>query len=63
MPGAFLADKAGAASYEQAQRQAQRWTGAGPNTARPLEFDDTGFPIPQTAPGFVERLTRLLTPC
>jgi anti-sigma regulatory factor (Ser/Thr protein kinase) len=31
-------------------------------SARPLEFDESGFPIPQRAPGFVERVARLLEP-
>jgi hypothetical protein len=30
--------------------------------ARPLEFDESGFPIAQRAPSFVKRVARLLTP-
>jgi anti-sigma regulatory factor (Ser/Thr protein kinase) len=59
--GAFLAEEAGAASYRRAQRDALRGrvTRSG---ARPLEFDESGFPIPQRASGFVERVARLLKP-
>jgi hypothetical protein len=30
--------------------------------ARPLEFDESGFPIAQHSPSFVQRVARLLTP-
>ena len=54
-----------AAGYRRAQRQALRrrrpWRrGAQWGSPRPLEFDDSGFPIPQRPPGFVERVARLL---
>jgi anti-sigma regulatory factor (Ser/Thr protein kinase) len=56
-----------AASYRRAQRQALERRGlAGRGAQRagagPLEFDESGFPIPQRPAGFVERAARLLEP-
>jgi hypothetical protein len=31
-----------------------------PNRARPLEFDESGFPIPQGTPGLAQRIGRLI---
>ena len=35
--------------------------GGASNVARPLEFDESGFPVPQAAPSFLKRVARLLT--
>jgi hypothetical protein len=55
---AALLEQAGAARYRHARM------GARPRTegARPLEFDESGFPIPQRNPGLVQRIGRLLSP-
>jgi hypothetical protein len=33
---------------------------AAEHRARPLEFDESGFPIPQPVPGFAQRVRRLI---
>ena len=50
----------GAERYERQQREARRGSrnGNGNGVARPLEFDESGFPIPQRGATFIERLTR-----
>jgi hypothetical protein len=55
---AVLREQAGADRYQQAQRQARR----GKAHARPLEFDESGFPTAQGNTSFVERVARLLNP-
>jgi anti-sigma regulatory factor (Ser/Thr protein kinase) len=55
----FLARQEAAASYRRAQRRALR-DGVERDGARPLEFDESGFPIPQRNQGFVDRIARLL---
>jgi hypothetical protein len=52
---------AGAERYRRSLRQA---TNGSMETghARPLEFDESGFPIPQRPRSFVSRVTRLLSP-
>ena len=43
------------------RRQLERWQGSeAPTRAHPLEFDESGFPIPQRHTGFVERIRHLL---
>lgn len=59
--GAFLAAEASAAGYRRAQREVLRGA-VDPDGAGPLEFDESGFPIPQRNPGFVARIARLLKP-
>ena len=51
----------GAELYELRQRQMRRGRGAAENRARPLEFDDLGFPIPQPIPRFVRRVGRVIS--
>jgi hypothetical protein len=48
--------------YEQRQREVKSGLGRSSEWAHPLEFDESGFPIPQRRPGFVERVARLLAP-
>jgi hypothetical protein len=54
-----LANQAGAERYQRYQQRTRRGRVDGP---RPMEFDESGFPLPQRNPGFVERVTRLLNP-
>jgi hypothetical protein len=54
--------RVGAERYERHQREFRNGTARGSNGARPLQFDESGFPIPQRNPGFVERVARLLNP-
>jgi anti-sigma regulatory factor (Ser/Thr protein kinase) len=61
MVGALLAEEAGAAGYRRAQREALR-NAMDTESAGPLEFDESGFPLPQRNPGFVARVARLLKP-
>jgi hypothetical protein len=58
---AILDDQAGAEKYRQAQREATSGN-RDADGARPLEFDESGFPIPQRRTSFVERVARLLNP-
>jgi len=60
--GAFLDEEAGVASYRRAQHVALRRRGRSATAPGPLEFDESGFPLPQKTPGFVERVARLLKP-
>ncbi len=48
--------------YRHSQRQARRGGAQRVDRPRPLEFDESGFPIPQTGPSFLERVARLLNP-
>jgi hypothetical protein len=54
---AALTELEGAARYRQVQREPNAGT---QGTARPLEFDDNGFPLAQPTTGFVHRVRRLL---
>jgi hypothetical protein len=58
----FLAREAGYAAYRSSQRDALRGRGNDPQRSRPLEFDESGFPLPQDRPGFARRVARLLNP-
>jgi hypothetical protein len=55
-----IADRVGAESYRRQQREALHGGRFGASRARPLEFDESGFPINQQAPSFFERVRRLL---
>jgi hypothetical protein len=55
-----LNDGAAAERYRRSQIDARRGRLNAAQSARPLEFDESGFPIPQRAPSFVERVARLL---
>jgi hypothetical protein len=59
---AVLNEPAGAERYRQRQRQARRGRPGVEDRPRPLEFDETGFPIRQRNPSFAARVARLLTP-
>jgi hypothetical protein len=59
---AALHEEAGAERYRRSQIQARRGRTNAFHRARPLEFDENGFPIAQLNPGFAARLARLLTP-
>jgi hypothetical protein len=37
-----------------------RGTGGRADLPRPLEYDESGFPLPQDRPGFAQRVARLL---
>jgi hypothetical protein len=55
------ASLSGAERYQRYQREATSGNRRASNGARPLEFDESGFPVPQRGPGFFERVARLLT--
>jgi hypothetical protein len=57
-----LREQAGAERYERRQRQLRRGRAGAVDRPRPLEFDDSGFPIAQRIPSFVARVARLLNP-
>jgi hypothetical protein len=59
---AVLNEPAGAERYRQRQRQARRGKPGADDRPRPLEFDESGFPIRQRNPSFAARVARLLTP-
>jgi hypothetical protein len=44
------------AGYARYQRTRRRPTAG----ARPLEYDESGFPLPQQRPGFAQRVARIL---
>jgi hypothetical protein len=50
----------GAGSYKLRQGRITRGTGTPAEQPRPLEFDASGFPVPQPTPSFVQRVRRLL---
>ena len=45
--------------YARRQHEARRGSANREDVARPLEFHESGFPVPQRAPTFFERLTRV----
>jgi hypothetical protein len=58
----FLRERAGANGYPSREREARSGGARSTDGARPLEFDESGFPIPQRNPSFAERVARLLNP-
>ena len=52
----------GAERYRQKQRKARQGSTRAEAGARPMEFNESGFPIAQRRPSFVERVARLLYP-
>jgi hypothetical protein len=54
-----LRERAGVERYQLYQRAVRSGTRVG---ARPREFDENGFPVPQRSPNFIERVGRLLNP-
>ena len=59
---AVLNESAGGEHYRRSQWEARRGTPEAGDRHRPLEFDESGFPIRQQNPGFASRLARLLSP-
>jgi hypothetical protein len=57
---AVVREQAAAERYRLRQRQARRGGTEAYDRPGPLEFDESGFPVPQTSPGFGRRLARLL---
>jgi hypothetical protein len=57
---AALHEQSAAGRYQRSQRDATSRRDAVPG-ARPLEFDESGFPIPQRSPSFVKRVAQLLS--
>jgi hypothetical protein len=55
-----LADNAARARYDLRQRDFRRGRGSSGQRARPLEFDERGFPIAQPAPSFTRRVRSLI---
>jgi len=50
----------GAERYQQRQREIRRGRARANAGPRPLEFDESGFPLPQPTPGFMQRIGRLI---
>ena len=59
---AALREMTGAAQYGRSQRAATSGRGSPGHGYHPREYDESGFPIPQEGPGFVQRVARLLSP-
>ena len=57
---AALSEREGEERYQLRQREMKRGRNGRAGPPRPLEFDESGFPIPQAIPGFVQRVGRLL---
>jgi hypothetical protein len=58
--GRTQGERAEVERYVRSQRQARRRTTGASDRARPLEFDESGFPIVQERASFVDRVARLL---
>ena len=54
-------ERAAVERYERRQRQARSGRAAARDAARPLEFDESGFPIRQRNSTFLARVGRLLS--
>jgi hypothetical protein len=48
--------------YRRSQRQARGGRTDAVDGPRPLEFDESGFPIAQRSASFAERVARMLSP-
>ena len=59
---AALTDQAGAERYRRTQWEARHGGPAALDRPRPLEFDESGFPVAQRNPSLVTRVARLLSP-
>jgi hypothetical protein len=55
-------ERASVERYLRSRRQARGRGQEAGDRPRPLEFDESGFPIAQRSPSFAERVARLLTP-
>jgi hypothetical protein len=58
---AALTEQARGERYRRYQLEARSGRAAATDGARPLEFDESGFPIRQGNPSFVNRVARLLS--
>jgi hypothetical protein len=58
---AALREQAAAQRYRLNQVEATSGRAGATDGARPLEFDESGFPVPQGNPGFARRVARLLS--
>jgi hypothetical protein len=54
-------EQLGVQSYRRARTQARRGRAGDVDSASPLEFDESGFPIPQRNHSFLARVARLLS--
>ena len=57
---AALSEQAALERYQRSQGQVRRRSAEAAGRARPLEFDESGFPIRQRSAGFTTRVARLL---
>lgn len=57
-----LSEQPGAGRYRRRQREVTSGRARTTEGARPMEFDESGFPLPQRKPSFVQRVARLLNP-
>ena len=57
----YLREQARLATAEPRQRQTPDADPGLALAAHPLQFDESGFPVPQNSGGLTERITRLLT--
>jgi hypothetical protein len=55
--GLLAEEDEGYARYQRSRRRAKQ---RHPELARPLEYDESGFPLPQDRPGFAQRVARML---
>jgi hypothetical protein len=55
--GLLAEEDQGYARYRRSRRRTQQRSS---EPARPLEYDESGFPLPQDRPGFAARVARLL---
>jgi hypothetical protein len=58
---ALLSQRAAYAGYRRWQREESRRRASDARRAGPVEFDESGFPLPQERPGFAKRVARLLS--
>ena len=56
-----LQEQTGRERYRRRQLQVRRGRTETQDRPRPLEFDESGFPIAQRTPSFVTRVARLLS--
>ena len=59
---AFLSDEDGARRYRRMQQLARSGNAGGAERARPMQFDESGFPLAQRNSSFLQRVARLLSP-
>ncbi len=57
-----LREQLGAERYRRHQLEMTSGRARSTEGARPIEFDESGFPLPQHNSSFVQRVARLLNP-